>query len=596
MYTLLILCVAVFAVRAGYFSLFTEPELPVTTGVNRIPALRGSIYDAKGRLLASDSVVYQAWLDLGYLRLSTSSERLAKILKNIELAFGIPLSELEADFQSSKSFLLLGTTATNEEMLRKITPLTKRYISLEMQRERLTFKEYGLGRIIGSLDKGGFPLNGIELQYDRTLAGREDGLIQRTLTSSTRVEPKNGSDIYLAIDIDLQRMVYEELEKTVEKHMAEGGLALLLESKTGKVLAYACTYDWDVGLMGVFEPGSTIKPLIYSLALDCGAITETMTFNCDGSIRPVPGLNITIRDTEGERHGVQTFKDAIRNSCNVATVQVGGKLLATLGKNGLHLALSKMGFGTKSGIDLPGETAGLLPEAANWSLISPYQFPIGQGLGVNIFQMVKALNVFPSGGQLIRPTFVKTVRTEDSLVNVPKHVEATLFSPQLVTTMIPVLESVVASGTGKMAQVEGIEIAGKTGTAQKAGVGGYNNENYYSLFYGFFPVENPVYTLYIMIDTPKSGVYYGGFVAAPMFATVVRNVYGIGVERESYEGVYGWKMPDLTGYTLRDVNEVSELYRLRVPVVHGAGEVLRQSPEPGQPMEDYIEVWLGVEG
>jgi len=594
LYVLLILCVGVFAVRAGYISLFTEPDIPVILGVNKIPALRGSIYDSKGRLLASDSIIYEAWLDLGYLRLATSSDQIERVLRNIELSYGIPYEILHENLQSTRNFLLLGTTPTNDEMQRKITPITKRYISLEMQRERLSFSEYGLDRILGKLDKGGVPLNGIELSYTEELSGKEDGLIRRTLTSTVREEPTNGSDVYLSIDIDIQKMVYEELLSTVEKNMADGGVALLVESKTGKVLAYAGTYDWDVGLMGIFEPGSTIKPLIYSLALQSGSITETMTFNCDGRIQPVPGLDIIIRDTEGERHGIQTFREAIINSCNVATVQVGGKILNTLGKEEMYRQLNNIGFGRLSGVDLPGETPGIMPEAKDWSLISPYQFPIGQGLGVNIFQMVKALNVFPAGGQFLTPTFARAIRSNDGLLNIPKKVDGTLFSSQLVSTMLPIMESVVIEGTGTMAKVDGVRIAGKTGTAQKAGPGGYNEETYFSLFFGFFPVENPTYTLYIMIDTPKAGAYYGGFVAAPMFASVVRNLYGIGVEKEIYEGVYSWKMPDLGGYSLLDVKEVAEIYGIDKIVVHGSGEVINQYPDAGQPLLDRMEIWLGA--
>ncbi|MDD3681242.1 MULTISPECIES: penicillin-binding transpeptidase domain-containing protein [unclassified Mesotoga] len=580
--------------RAGYISLFTEPDIPVILGVNKIPALRGSIYDSKGRLLASDSIIYEAWLDLGYLRLATSSDQIERVLRNIELSYGIPYEILHENLQSTKNFLLLGTTPTNDEMQRKITPITKRYISLEMQRERLSFSEYGLDRILGKLDKGGVPLNGIELSYTEELSGKEDGLIRRTLTSTVREEPTNGSDVYLSIDIDIQKMVYEELLSTVEKNMADGGVALLVESKTGKVLAYAGTYNWDVGLMGIFEPGSTIKPLIYSLALQSGSITETMTFNCDGRIQPVPGLDIIIRDTEGERHGIQTFREAIINSCNVATVQVGGKILNTLGKEEMYRQLNNIGFGRLSGVDLPGETPGIMPEAKDWSLISPYQFPIGQGLGVNIFQMVKALNVFPAGGQFLIPTFARAIRSNDGLLNIPKKVDGTLFSSQLVSTMLPIMESVVIEGTGTMAKVDGVRIAGKTGTAQKAGPGGYNEETYFSLFFGFFPVENPTYTLYIMIDTPKAGAYYGGFVAAPMFASVVRNLYGIGVEKEVYEGVYSWKMPDLGGYSLLDVKEVAEIYGIDKIVVHGSGEVINQYPDAGQPLLDRMEIWLGA--
>jgi len=407
LYIILVLCVAVFAVRAGYFSLFTEPDIPVVVGINRIPSLRGSIYDSDGKLLASDSIIYEAWLDLGYLRLSTSTEQIEKVLRNIEIAFGISYQSLEENLHGTRSFMLLGTSPTNEEMMRKITPLTKRYISLEMQRERLTFKEYGLDRIIGSLDKGGEPLNGLELQYDEILSGKKDGLIRRTLTGAKREEPTNGSDIYLSIDIDLQRMVYEELKKTVEKNMADGGLAILLDSKTGKVLSYAGTYNWDLGLMGIFEPGSTIKPLIYSLALTVGAINEEMTFSCDGRIQPVPGLNIVIRDVEGERHGVQTFREAIINSCNVATVQVGGKIFNTLGRNEMYTALEKIGFGRLSGVDLPGDARDF---SASLYLVAHIALPVSDrsGSGCEHLSDGQGSQCLPGGRSVHRSHFFES--------------------------------------------------------------------------------------------------------------------------------------------------------------------------------------------
>ena len=271
------------------------------------------------------------------------------------------------------------------------------------------------------------------MQYDEILSGKKDGLIRRTLTGAKREELRRERHLSLH-RYRISREWFEEL-KNRRKYSADGGLAILLDSKTGKVLSYAGTYNWDLGLMGIFEPGSTIKPLIYSLALTVGAINEEMTFSCDGRIQPVPGLNIVIRDVEGERHGVQTFREAIINSCNVATVQVGGKIFNTLGRNEMYTALEKIGFGRLSGVDLPGETPGIFPQASTWSLISPYQFPIGQGLGVNIFQMVKALNVFPAGGQFIVPTFLKAIRNEDGFVNVRRLMEFLL--PELVATMPP---------------------------------------------------------------------------------------------------------------------------------------------------------------
>ncbi|OAA30873.1 peptidoglycan glycosyltransferase [Kosmotoga arenicorallina S304] len=564
--------------------------------MTRIPAHRGSIYDVRGRLLAYDSLLYEAWLDLDFVRRNATEGELELLLKNINEYFNLPGEEVLDKLTSNSYFMLLGKSENLDEIMRKITPAIRKYISIELNTERLSLKEYGLEKIIGSLDTSGNPLSGIEKTYNNVLQGKKDGFVRKTLTGTIKTKPENGNDVYLSIDLGMQKMVYEILEKAVKKNKADGGIAVLMESRTGKIIAYTNTYDWDVGLMGIFEPGSTIKPIIYGLALETMSITEDSTFLCEGIIQPVKGLDIYIRDTEGEKHGIETFKDAIRNSCNVATTQVASAVLSNIGKSEFYEKLIEAGFGRKTGVDLAGEINGLFQKPSEWSLISPFQFAIGQGIGVTAFQLLRTLNAYAADGNLLVPSFVKAIGDGTEITEIPGRIESQIFSETLVKKMVPVLESVVASGTGTRAQVEGIRIGGKTGTAQKAGESGYSYSDYYSLFWGFFPVESPKYSLLIMIDNPRAGEFYGGTVSGPVFAEIVENIYGMNVEPiELKREIYDWKMPDLMGYTLHDVYEIGNLLGIERVITHGTGRVVEQWPEAGEPLSSEIEVWLSME-
>ncbi|MFO7882892.1 MAG: penicillin-binding transpeptidase domain-containing protein [Kosmotogaceae bacterium] len=574
-----------------YLSVFTEYEIPVTVKVNRVPALRGTIFDRNGEVLANDVLEYQAWLDVDFLKRAVSDVELENIIDTIRRNFNNNTDDLHQKLNNS-SFILLGSYENMKNLSKKLSPNIRKYVSVEMSTKRLSYTGYGVEKIIGSFKEGQESTQGIETSYNELLAGKKDGTIKRTLTQTFQESPENGSDVYLSIDLDIQKMIYQKMKEAVEENNANGGIALLMESNSGKIIAYANTFPWDTGLMGIVEPGSTIKPIIYGIALKTHSITPETTFTCDGSIKPVESLDIIIRDTEGEKHGIETFHDGIRNSCNVATVQVIQHIIDNIGKEAFYNQLITMGFGRETNVDLPGETPGILAKPLYWSLISPYQFGIGQGLGANIFQLTRALNVYPANGRLVEPTFVNAVSGEREVRKLEPEIERTVIPQNVVKSMIPVLESVVASGTGTRAQVDGIRIGGKTGTAQKAFEGSYSDEDYYSLFWGFFPLEEPKYSLVVFIDNPRGEEYYGGSVAAPVFAEIVENLMFKPVKEPKMLDIYKWKMPDLTGYTIHDVFEVAELYNIEDVKIIGTGTVVRQKPEPEAPPAESLFVWL----
>lgn len=594
-YALIVLLTAVFGARILYYSLFVEANVPTVVRANRIPAMRGTIYDASGRVISSDILVYQAWLDFEFLRRNANDKEVETVFQAIEENFGIPKDHLYDYLHSGRYYLLLGSKPTLEELNELVIPSMRKYVSNEMAIQRLSYREYGLGRIIGSLDGGGDPVSGIEKTYDEHLRGKADGVIRRTITGSERIEPVNGDDIYLSIDMRYQMILYEEIQRATERNDADGALALLLESSTGKVVAYAGSFDWDVGLMGVFEPGSSIKPVIYAMALQTDSMKTDQTFLSTRRIQPVAGLDVYIRNVENQEHGIIGFAEALVKSCNVSTVQIGQLILDNIGRHALRDELGKLGFGRKTGVDLPGETPGLFAEVGQWSLISPYQFAIGQGIGVNIFQITRSLNTLAAEGKLLVPTFVNALSFGTNIQPVPPKVEALLFSEEVVKTMVPILEDVVNEGTGVRARVDEVQIAGKTGTAQKATVGGYSDTDYYALFWGFFPADNPEYTLMIMVDTPKTGEYYGGTIAGPIFRDIVRRMYQVDEQKSISQGLYFWKVPDMYGYSMRDVFEIADLYEISDTLIHGTGFVVDQDPAPGEPVGDRLEVWLSSE-
>ncbi len=589
----------VFAVVATYYAIFKEINLSDLLNSQLIPPNRGNIYDKKGRLLASDSVNFLASLDTSYLRRNLSDEEAEDAFHDVASDFDLEFNAIYNDFLNNKNFINLGVSNNKELLESKINNSYKKFVAINIVYERNSIKEYGLYKIIGGVTKDEFNrsvgVNGIEKEYDDLLKGKESGRLYSKYSGIYKRNPVNGDDIYISIDLELQELVYKEIEKVIEFNNAVGGSAILYESKTGRVLSEVSIdsrFDWNVGLQGIFEPGSSIKPLIYALALESKSITPDSTFLSVKKIKPVPTLDYYIHNTDGEQFGVINYQEAVIHSCNVSTVQVAQKILDNIGSEGFYNELVELGLGRKTGVDLPYENGGLLYDPKKWSLVSPYNFVIGQGINVNLFQISRALNSFAADGKLFRPSFLIAYEENGEIIDIKPEVERVLFSEETIDLMTPVLESVVATGTGTMAKVDSISIGGKTGTAQKPGVTGYNYEDYYSIFWGFFPSENPEYSLYIMIDNPQNGVYFGGLVAAPAFKNIVEGIYDLEIEEQCFDGFYKWEVPDFKGYSLHDVYEICNLYSFENLIVHGEGIVVAQKPDPGSMPLDTIELWL----
>ena len=547
----------------------------------RIPPKRGSILDKDGRILASDTYVYRAYLDLSFLRrVYESSDRGTKIEIEREIYL---LTNLKIDEVFSKGdFLFLGQSKDKTDLISKIPPTILKFVNISMSMVRKRTEASSLPTILGKvIDRKG--IGGIEEYYDSVLRGKRAGKIVLKYTGFVSLQPTieefvppvNGSDVTLSIDMDVQRVLYEDILKAVKSSSAVSGNAILMESKTGKILAMVTTSSWNDNVLGYIEPGSTIKPVIYSIALQTKAASPAFHHNCTGRIKPVEKLNIFIRDIRP--HGEVDMEKALVVSCNTATVKIAKIIRDKIGIAGFYKWLRKFGFGEKTGIEIPGESAGLLRDPKHWSAIDFAEISIGQGIGVTPLQLISAINTVVNGGVYVKPSLD---------LNSPVK-KRRVIDEKVADTIRRFMVQVVEHGTGERAKIPGLKIAGKTGTAQKA-VGGKYVKRYHSIFIGAFPADDPKYILLVHIDDPK-GEYLGGDVAAPVFAKMVLDMLGMKEKKPLI--IYKNVVPDLINLSMKDVLTVAKILGLDVKI-HGSGTVKRQLPPPGTIAPKGIEVWM----
>jgi len=381
-------------------------------------------------------------------------------------------------------------------------------------------------------------LGGVELAYEWALRGHagkavadRDG-VGRLLVETQRVvdAPADGADVVLTIDQVLQHIVERELDRAMAHTRARVGTVTVLDPSTGEVLALAVrpTYDPNAGglasperwlnrsLSLSYEPGSTFKIFTMAAALDSGAVGTDEQFFCGGSLA-VPGNHI-IRDHNGERHGWQTMRDIVRNSCNVGAAQVATKL----GKDRFYRYIRAFGFGDAAGIDLPGEATGIVPPPPEWRGPGLQTIAFGQGISATPLQLLTAATSLANDGVMVRPHVVRAIRDPQGRVveAVGRSPIRQVLQPATARAVMEMMVAAVDGGTGVAAKLGGYTIAGKTGTAQKPSPrGGYDPGRYVASFLGFIPATHPRLLMLVVLDEPR-GAYYGGMVAAPIFREI----------------------------------------------------------------------------
>lgn len=613
------LCLALFALlflRAAYLAVWRGEELrryaQAQSGlVRKLPAERGPIVDRHGRVLATTVESAQVYLRPAVFS-SGSAETVARVL-------GLSVSEVLEKAKSRAPFVWLKRDATREQADQLIHTAIPG-IGVEEGRRRVYPRGSLAGQVLGTAGVDLQGLGGVEAAYDKFLRGKatvwrglRDARGQRLTTETAHsVVAGRGARVELTIDADLQRAAETALAEAVSSTRAQQGIVIVLDPQTGEVLALAHNPPFDPNerraargdaarlraITDPFEPGSTLKAFVAAAALENGVVRIDERLYCEGGRYRVG--NRTVRDHDP--YGWLSFAEVIHHSSNICTAKVGERL----GSQRTYAALASFGFHQVTGIDLPGEKAYGLRPWQRWTRIHLVTTSFGQGIAVTPIQLVTAYAALANGGRLLRPFVVRRVVASDGTVlleNRPQQ-RGRPISPETAHATTEILAGVVEHGTGTRARLEGVRVAGKTGTAQKVevGTGRYSPRDRIASFVGFFPVEDPRYVMLIVIDTPRTATY-GGVVAAPVF----RQIGEFAADRaglrtatlplsspewvsESYPAVHlaSWAddgkamdgMPSFIGLSLREALRQAKRARWAVEV-EGSGFVVAQDPPPG---------------
>ena len=486
-----------------------------------LSAQRGKITDRNGELLAISSPVESVWANPSDVKID--AEQTKKIADLLQLSVEFINQKLAND---EREFVYL-KRRISPELAAQVMKLGVSGIYLQREYKRY----YPAGEVTAHLvgfngieDKG---QEGFEYAMDKPLSGKAGSRRVIKDRSGHIIEdlvavkvPQDGHDVVLSIDRRIQYLAHRELVKAVELHHAQAGAAIVLDARTGEVLAMVNvpTYNPNnpINIQGksrnraivdIFEPGSTMKPMTVSAGLESGL------YQPDTKIQTSPGfLKIcpaTIHDSHA--HGVLTVAEVIQKSSNVGA----SKIALSLDPKYMWSMFNQMGFGAKTNIGFPGEASGRVRDYKTWRPIEQATMSFGNGISVTLLQLARAYTAFANDGEL-KP--VSLLKLQEAPVGVR------VFSARTAHNMKDMLEMVVLpGGTALKAQVLGYRIAGKTGTTHKLGPHGYEKNKYVASFVGIAPASNPRLIMAVMIDEPNiaNDQYYGGVAAAPVFSAVM---------------------------------------------------------------------------
>ncbi|MEE9397119.1 MAG: penicillin-binding protein 2 [Methylococcales bacterium] len=506
--------------------------------VVEVPAFRGEILDRNGIPLAVSVPVQSIWINPQKFQSSSSEEAtIGKLL-------AIPQQRLSALLERSKgkSFVYL-KRRINPDLAEQVANLGLEGLYFKQEYRRYYPKGEVASHLVGFTDIDDSGQEGLEGAFDSVLKGVPGG--KRIIRDGRRrvienVEslsaPTSGQNLTLSIDQRLQYLAYRELKSAVIQHRARSGALVLLDSRTGEVLAMVNQPSFNPntrkGLKGfryrnrvvtdLFEPGSTIKPFAVACALEEGK------YRVDSIVDTTPGFfrvgrNI-VRDTHD--YGLLDVAQVIQKSSNVGAT----KIALSLEPNDMWKFYDSLGFGQSVGVGLPAEATGRLPDHHEWRPFDQAILSFGYGLSGSALQLARAYTVFANNGELSSISLFRRANDDN---------RQSVMSPETAIQIRQMLEQVITrDGTAYRASVADYRVAGKTGTVKKLGKNGYEKDRYLALFAGLAPASNPRLVMVVVIDEPSTGDYYGGVVAAPVFSKVMSSALRmLGVSPDGLETV-----------------------------------------------------------
>ncbi|NUM35777.1 MAG: penicillin-binding protein 2 [Candidatus Brocadiae bacterium] len=500
-----------------------------------IPAKRGDILDRNGIILATSIPTYSCYCDPKMIKdVHGAAKKLSPVLEMEEDKLVPFLTHPKRRFVWLKRFL-------DKETSQKIQSFKIAGVQTIKETKRVYPHGKLASHVLGFTGNEENGLEGVEANFQAELSGEngfqwelKDGRLAKPKIYdpySPMKKPVNGADIYLTIDHIMQSIVEKELQDAVSRYEAKGACAVLLDAKTAQILALASLPDFDPNdfrsfprstwknkaIADAYELGSVMKPLVVASALSEKLVSMDTTIFCHhGSCKIIPGR--TLRDTHG--YGDLTVAEILIKSSNIGTTKIGMQM----GAKTLCHYLELLNFGKKTGVELPGESPGILKPAHKWTNFTLTSVPMGHEICATPLQMAASYLPIAGDGIYRPPSIVEKVVYPDSktLHRYQSPDIKKIYSGQTIKEMQQVLRLVVEKGTAQKANIKKVEIAGKTGTAQKLdSTGGYSHEHYISVFVGFAPYKNPTLCALVMVDEPK-GAYYGGTVSAPPVANILK--------------------------------------------------------------------------
>jgi cell division protein FtsI/penicillin-binding protein 2 len=487
---------------------------------------RGTIYDRRNRELAVSIDVESVFA------VSTEISAKEQVASQLARALNLNREDILRKLTSSHGFVWMKRKADFAEVA-SVKSLRLPGIYFEKESKRFYPKRELASNTIGCVGTDNDGLSGLEFAYDKLVRGKPGQALlmtdarQRSFSSIEKA-PTAGEDLVLTIDEYIQYLVEQELSSQVKKSQAIGGTVVVMDPRSGEILAMASlptfnpnqywkssTEYWrNRAILSVYEPGSTFKIITAATALEEHLVTPEEPIDCRGGAIVVGGRRIH----DHKAYGVLSVREVVAHSSNVGVIQLGFRI----GKERFERYIRNFGFGSPTDVDLPGESKGLLRPASQWPAVTLANISMGQGIGVTPLQLLTAVSSIANGGYLVRPHIVQQVGTGgiQRISFEPERNRKRVLSTETTQEVKEMLTSVITAGTGKEAQLEGYTAGGKTGTAQKIEANGrYSHSKFISSFVGFAPLENPAIAVVVTIDEPR-GQYYGAQVAAPVFRSI----------------------------------------------------------------------------
>ncbi|MDD3173691.1 MAG: penicillin-binding transpeptidase domain-containing protein [Herbinix sp.] len=611
--------------RLGYLMIFKSEEYAARAEALHerervIKAERGSIYDAKGTLIATNKPV--CTISVIHAQI-TEPERVISILSDL---LGLSDEKVRKRVEKVSSIERIKSNV-DKEIADKIREYDLDGVMVDEDYKRYYPYETLASKVIGFTGSDNQGIIGLEVQYDQFLKGIDGTILTLTTAygveienaAEDRIEPVAGNDLYISLDVNIQQYAEQAAKKVMEAKSANNVKLIVMNPQNGAIYAMVNVPEFNLNdpytlideiaddyagetlsnekmnellngmwrnacISDTYEPGSTFKIITATAALEEGVVKLTDTFYCPGYKKVEDRI---IRCHKAGGHGSETFVEGIKNSCNPVFMEIG----ARVGVERMYYYFDRLGLFVKSGIDLPGEANSIMHKMDNVGAVELATMSFGQSFQITPLQLLKAASAVVNGGTLVTPHFGVEIQSSDgtSIKALDYPTTEGAVSKETSETMKQLLEAVVAEGTGKRAYLPGFRIGGKTATSEKLP---RSSNKYISSFIGFAPANNPQVIAMVLIDEP-TGIYYGGTIAAPVISELFDNILPyLGIE-ESYTeteikeyNIGSFTVPDFVGKTKEEVKELLKIYDFGQLYPTGEGNIVtEQFPLPGETVD-----------